>query len=169
MWTAETSSDGDGAIRLRISQCPAGFALVRKQIIPQSDACIECPGTSYHAYSLAPAVWNENADETNLDDFCLKCPTPPSSVKCWGGTNGKHSVSDSSLTAPHPSLRASLVSLFLSPCVNNIRTYTHDQETGVCILTHGAYEFMSTYVHSNRTRELVARGGGGSARGRGGS
>jgi len=89
VWTEETSGDGDGAIRLRISECPAGFALVRKQTIPQSDACIECPGTSDHAYSLVPALWKGNADETNLDDFCLKCPTPPSSVKCWGGTNGK--------------------------------------------------------------------------------
>ena len=91
-WEVEITDD-NGPPTLRITECPAGFALVRKQSNPQSDACIECPGTSDHGYSLVPATWNGNADETNLEDFCLKCPTPSSSVKCSGGTNGNQSVS----------------------------------------------------------------------------
>jgi len=83
-------TDDSGQQTLRITECPAGFALVRKQNSPQTDACIECPGTSDHGYSLVPAAWNGNVDETNLEDFCLKCPMPSSSVKCWGGTNGNH-------------------------------------------------------------------------------
>ena len=117
VWTEETSGDGDGTIRLRVSECPAGFALVRKQINPQSDACIECPGTADHAYSLVPAVWNGNADEMNLDDFCLRCPTPPSSVKCSGGTNGNHCLLSLDLSAPLSlSSRLSLSSVHLSLC-----------------------------------------------------
>jgi hypothetical protein len=117
VWTEETSGDGDGTIRLRVSECPAGFALVRKQTNPQSDACIECPGTADHAYSLVPAVWNGNADEMNLDDFCLRCPTPPSSVKCSGGTNGNHCLLSLDLSAPLSlSSRLSLSSVHLSLC-----------------------------------------------------
>ena len=122
VWTEETSGDGDGTIRLRVSECPAGFALVRKQTNPQSDACIECPGTADHAYSLVPAVWNGNADEMNLDDFCLRCPTPPSSVKCWGGTNGNHCLWSLDLSPPlSPSLQGSLFPLSIFPCVNDMR------------------------------------------------
>ena len=123
-WEVEITDD-NGPPTLRITECPAGFALVRKQSNPQSDACIQCPGTSDHAYSLVPAAWNGNADETNLEDFCLKCPTPPSSVKCRGGTNGNHSVSDPFLS----SLPLIEPSSFHSPSLSLSMTYTHTRTT----------------------------------------
>ena len=120
-WEVEITDD-NGPPTLRITECPAGFALVRKQSNPQSDACIECPGTSDHGYSLVPAAWNGNADETNLQDFCLRCPTPPSSVKCWGGTNGNHCLWSLDLSPPlSPSLQGSLFPLSIFPCVNDMR------------------------------------------------
>ena len=164
-WEVEITDNG--ARTMRLTECPAGFALVRKQNNPQTDACIECPGTSDHGYSLVPATWNGNADETNLEDFCLKCPTPPSSVKCWGGTNGNHSVSGPFSLCP--SVPLPLSSFSISPCVDDICANTHDLETSVLYPDAGACKLMSTYEHSNRTRELVGRGRGGCTRGSGGS
>ena len=107
VWTKETSK-GDGTIILRIKECPAGFALVRKQSNPQSDNCIECPGTSDYGYSLVPAVWTGEKTEMNLAHSCLPCPMPLTSVKCWGGTNGTLSVSDPLLSFLFASLSLAL-------------------------------------------------------------
>ena len=83
-WEEQFTND-NGWTR-RITECPAGFALRREQSNPQSDACIECPGTSDYGYSLQTARWTGNQSETGLGFFCKSCPSPASSVVCQGGT-----------------------------------------------------------------------------------
>jgi len=85
-WTEELATDGTGTRRLRITECPAGYALVRRESNPQADLCFECPGSSDFGYSLQPAIWTGLKSKTDLEDFCLPCPTPATSVKCEGGT-----------------------------------------------------------------------------------
>ena len=82
-WTMEVSAEGQ---TLRVSECPAGYALLRKQNNPQSDSCVLCPGSSENGYSLQPARWSGNESDTGLDFFCEPCPQPGTSVLCSAGT-----------------------------------------------------------------------------------
>lgn len=78
-WFVEDSTDGAGerAHRLRITECPAGFALVRRQSMPQTDQCEECPGTFPFGYSLKTQSWTGNDSLTSdstlaLTNVCLE-------------------------------------------------------------------------------------------------
>ena len=84
-WEVEITDD-DGPRTRRITECPRGFALERKQSNPQADRCVECPGSSDAAYSLREARWSGNESLTGLGAWCEPCPTPASSVSCAGNT-----------------------------------------------------------------------------------
>ena len=81
-WSVEDSFDGAGerAHRLRITECPAGFALVRGQNRPQTDQCEKCPGTFPFGYALKTQRWTGNDSLTSdstlaLTNVCLEvCP-----------------------------------------------------------------------------------------------
>ena len=84
-WEVEITDD-DGPRTRRITECPRGFALERKQSNPQADRCVECPGSSDAAYSLREARWSGDESLTGLGAWCEPCPTPASSVSCAGNT-----------------------------------------------------------------------------------
>ena len=87
MWSTEASPDTDGVLLKRIAECPAGYALVRKQSNPQAYNCVKCPGTADYGYSLDAARWTGRVSETTLASYCRPCPRPATAVKCEGGTS----------------------------------------------------------------------------------
>jgi hypothetical protein len=87
VWSTEASPDTDGVLLKRIAECPAGYALVRKQSNPQADSCVKCPGTADYGYSLDAARWTGRLSETTLASYCRPCPRPATAVKCEGGTS----------------------------------------------------------------------------------
>ena len=64
-WEVEITDD-DGPRTMRLTECPRGFALERKQSNPQADRCVECPGSSDAAYSLREARWSGNESLTGV-------------------------------------------------------------------------------------------------------
>ena len=89
----------------RVDRCPRGFALIRKQAMPQADHCEMCPGTSLHGYSLEDAVYvgDENATK---DFYCKPCPKPARSVTC------------KVMNEPHP------ISVFLAAALFPVRSFS---------------------------------------------
>jgi hypothetical protein len=81
-WAVEIMDDGSWTKRL--TGCPLGYALERKQSNPQADRCVACPGSSDAAYSLREARWSGNESLTGVGVWCERCPTPASSVSCAG-------------------------------------------------------------------------------------
>ena len=81
-WEVEITVDNGRTMRL--TECPRGYALQRKQDNPQADRCIECPGSSDAAYSQREARWSGNESLTGVGIWCEPCPQPAGSVNCAG-------------------------------------------------------------------------------------
>ena len=71
-WEVEITDD-DGPRTRRITECPRGFALERKQSNPQADRCVECPGSSDAAYSLREARWSDRDNEGRSEEDDAAC------------------------------------------------------------------------------------------------
>jgi hypothetical protein len=63
MWKVETSLNGGNL--MRVHQCPAGFTMIRNDLYPTDDNCVEC---GVDEYLLSPITIE------NKSIVCVKCP-----------------------------------------------------------------------------------------------
>ena len=77
-WSMASMSAGEEVI-LRLNSCPPGFALIRTPL-PASDTCEKCPAGKYN---IERAVWRQESQRTQMDDYCRNCPKI--GIDCPGG------------------------------------------------------------------------------------
>jgi len=77
-WSTASMSSGEEVI-LRLTSCPPGFALIRTPL-PASDTCEKCPAGKYN---VERAVWRQQSQRTQMDDYCRNCPKI--GIDCPGG------------------------------------------------------------------------------------
>jgi hypothetical protein len=67
-----------GATKMRLSACPSGHVLVRREDRPENDECLQCPFNTYMAenasYKTARGVSSSAAILQSGLDLCLVCP-----------------------------------------------------------------------------------------------